>query len=401
VLPQTVTAATEHTVRLARRRHFLMCPPTHFDVGYSINPWMEPDKPTDTNLAIVQWKRLRDLYRSLGHEVTEIAPRPGLPDMVFAANGGTVVAGAVLSARFRYAERAGESGAYLAWFRNRGYDIQEAEHINEGEGDYLVAADRILAGTGFRTDPRSHQEAQRLFGRPVVTLTLVDPRFYHLDTALAVLDHDEIMYYPAAFSAKSRSVLQNLYPDAILATAADAEAFGLNAVSDGRHVVLAQEATHLIAELEARGFVPYGVDLSELRKSGGGAKCCTLELRPKPGHERSSHMNRYDGKRFRSTVDGAGADGRVATYRQDGDLLWGEFSGGDARRGALTGICGPDGALDFAYSIVLASGEVISGHCRSTPTTLDDGRIRLHETWERFGAHADTGVSWLEEVEER
>lgn len=256
-----------------------MCPPRHFDVTYSINPWMEPDRPTDTDLAVRQWERLRSLYLGLGHEVEELPALPGLPDMVFAANGATVVDGRALGARFRYAGRVPEAPAYVAWLAARGYEVHEAWFVNEGEGDYLFAGHRILAGTGFRTDPRSHAEAQRVFGRPVVSLQLVDPRFYHLDTALAVLDHEEIMYYPAAFSPASLAILRRLYPDAILATDSDAEAFGLNAVSDGRHVVLAQRATHLADQLTRRGFVPIGVDLSELMKSGGSAKCCTLELR--------------------------------------------------------------------------------------------------------------------------
>jgi N-dimethylarginine dimethylaminohydrolase len=259
-----------------------MCSPVHFDVCYSINPWMEPEKPTDGGLALMQWERLINLFLGLGHQVEQIPPVPGLPDMVFAANGATMVDGKVLSARFRYPQRVDEGPAYADWFRERGYRVHDAEHINEGEGDYLVTGSRILAGTGFRTDAASHAEAARFFGRPVQSLTLVDPRFYHLDTALAVLDHDEIMYYPKAFSPESQAVLRELYPDAILATDADAEVFGLNAVSDGRHVLLASQASNLIEELWARGFVPIGVDLSELLKSGGSAKCCTLELRELP-----------------------------------------------------------------------------------------------------------------------
>jgi N-dimethylarginine dimethylaminohydrolase len=257
-----------------------MCPPAHFDVIYSINPWMHPEKPTDTSLAMVQWERLRSLFIGLGHEVEQIEPHEGLPDMVFAANGGTVVDGRVLSARFRHPQRQPEGPAYLRWFREHGYPVRQADQINEGEGDYLITASRILAGTGFRTDARSHAEAADYFDREVVTLSLVDPRFYHLDTALAVLDGDEIMYYPAAFSADSRRTLARLYPDAILADEHDAAVFGLNAVSDGRHVVLAEQATELIDQLAARGFVPIGVDVSELTTAGGGAKCCTLELRP-------------------------------------------------------------------------------------------------------------------------
>jgi hypothetical protein len=105
----------------------------------------------------------------------------------------------------------------------------------------------------------------------------------------------------------------------------------------------------------------------------------------------------YDGRRFRPADDPDASD-RVATYRQDGDLLWGEFSGGRARRGSLTGTCTPDGKLDFAYCMVLESGEVISGHCTSIPRILDDGRIQLDEVWQRFGAHESVGISRLHEI---
>lgn len=61
---------------------------------------------------------------------------------------------------------------------------------------------------------------------------------------------------------------------------ADAEAFGLNAMSDGLNVVLPQAARGVAGQLAQRGFHPIGVDLSELLKGGGSVKCCTLELRP-------------------------------------------------------------------------------------------------------------------------
>ncbi|MEX2984306.1 dimethylargininase [Streptomyces sp. C36] len=269
-----------HPARTARPRHYLMCRPTHFTVDYRINPWMDPAKPVDTALAVLQWERLYELYQELGHTVELIEPLPGLPDMVYAANGATVHDGRVLVANFRYEQRAAEAAAYREWFENAGHtEVRDAVHTNEGEGDYLVAGDRVLAGTGFRTEPAAHAEAQELFGVPVVGLTLVDPRYYHLDTALAVLDDDEIMYYPDAFSDASRRTLRELYPDAILADEADAEVFGLNAISDGLNVLLPQAATALADKLAARGFRPVGVDLSELLKGGGSVKCCTLEIR--------------------------------------------------------------------------------------------------------------------------
>jgi N-dimethylarginine dimethylaminohydrolase len=60
---------------------------------------------------------------------------------------------------------------------------------------------------------------------------------------------------------------------------ADAEVLGLNAVSDGENVVLPVQAEGFAAQLSLRGYRPVGVDLSELRKAGGGPKCCTLVVR--------------------------------------------------------------------------------------------------------------------------
>lgn len=262
-------------------RRFLMCPPEHFTVAYAINAWMDPSQPVDPARAMAQWQGLVDTYRCLGHEVVTVPATPGLPDMVFAANGGLVMDGIAVGARFATQQRAPEAALYAAHLRAAGIEVvHEPEHVNEGEGDLLVVGDVILAGTGYRTDARAHGEVATLTGREVVPLRLVDPRYYHLDTAAFALDDNTIAYLPAAFDEASREELEHRFPDAVIASEADAAVLGLNAVSDGKHVVLAEEAEGLAAQVEARGFEPVPVAVSELRKAGGGPKCCTMELRP-------------------------------------------------------------------------------------------------------------------------
>jgi N-dimethylarginine dimethylaminohydrolase len=271
---------TENIRRSTHARTYLMCPPEFFSVQYKINPWMNPDRPVDARLAMSQWQRLSDAYAGLGHTVATITPEPGLPDMVFAANGATVIGGKVLGARFRYPQRQPEAAAYLKWFRGHGYgDVRESQVVNEGEGDIVFAGRAILAGYGFRSDETVRDELTELFGLPVISLRLVDPRFYHLDTALVVLDEDTAAYYPAAFDDAGRAALASHFSQLIEAKDEDAEVLGLNAISDGRNVVLPEQATGFAAQLFAAGFNPVGVDMSELLKAGGGPKCCTLELR--------------------------------------------------------------------------------------------------------------------------
>jgi N-dimethylarginine dimethylaminohydrolase len=264
----------------ASTRTYLMCPPKHFAVEYAINPWMNPDQPVDLDLARQQWDQLRATYLSLGHTVRTIKPEPGLPDMVFAANGATVIGGKVLGARFRHAERAGEGTAYLNWFRDNGYQqVTEPGHVNEGEGDIVFACHAIIAGHGFRSDLAVRDQIAEVFGLPVISVRLVDPRYYHLDTALLVLDSRTAAYYPAAFDEAGQAALAALFPVLIEAKDADAEMLGLNGLSDGHNVVLPGQATDLAQEISAAGFHIVPVDLSEFKKAGGGPKCCTLELR--------------------------------------------------------------------------------------------------------------------------
>ncbi|MGN7782032.1 dimethylargininase [Mycolicibacterium sp. 22603] len=277
----TVSDLSTDTTRRARTRRFVMTAPAHFAVHYAINPWMDPTVSVDVERAIAQWEVLRRTYSDLGHTVELVEPVPGLPDMVYAANGGLVVDGHAIVANFTHPERAAEADAYFAWMSAAGWEPQRTRHHNEGQGDLLVAGTTVLAGYGFRTDRRAHDEIAGITGLPVLSLELVDPRFYHLDTALTVLTDGPtplIAYYPPAFSDGALALLRSHFPDALIVGTADAFAFGLNAVSDGRHVLLPAAATGFAGQLRDAGFQPIGVELSELLKGGGSVKCCTLEV---------------------------------------------------------------------------------------------------------------------------
>ncbi len=285
--------ATEASTAPERRQHlrrYLMCRPEFFTVSYKINPWMEPSVPTDTALAVRQWQVLYDTYIALGHEVELIDPIEGLPDMVYTANGGFLIDNVAYGAKFRFQERVPEGPAFMEWFAANGFDVREPVEVNEGEGDFLLVGNTILAGTGFRSTGDSHREAAEVFGREVVSLNLVNPNFYHLDTAISVLDPVEgverggperanIAYLPEAFDDASRSELERRYPDAILVSSEDGAVFGLNSASDGRNVIISPRAKGFERQLRERGYTPVLVDLSELLLGGGGIKCCTLELR--------------------------------------------------------------------------------------------------------------------------
>lgn len=274
--------------RIQQHRRYLMCRPDHFTVSYEINPWMHRAHPTDTSRAVRQWQVLHDTYVGLGHEVDLIDPIPGLNDMVYTANSGLVIDGVALGARFRVSQRRHEERPYREWFAAHGFDVVEPVATQEGEGDLMLVGDTILAGYGFRSRLDSHAEVAAVFGREVVSLRLVNPVYYHLDTALCVLDpvqgpggveRANIAYLPSAFDERGQADLVERFPDAIRVPASVPKTLELNAISDGRNVVLSPRTDSFVAQLRERGYHPVPVDVSELNLGGGGVKCCTLELR--------------------------------------------------------------------------------------------------------------------------
>ncbi len=273
------TIAPAGALRTPVQKTVLMCRPEHFTVTYRINPWMDPDIPTSTATAVEQWETLRAAYTGLGYGVELIDPIEGLNDMTYAANGGFTLDGKAYGARFTYEQRVPEGPAYMRWFADHGFQVHEPQHINEGEGDFLLSNGAILAGHGFRTSLESHDELRSIFDREVVSLRLVDPAFYHLDTAIAILDETNIAYLPSAFDEASQAELARRYPDAIHVAAEDGAVLGLNSFGDGRTMLIAERAVGFGRQLRDRGYETVAVDLSELLLGGGGIKCCTLELR--------------------------------------------------------------------------------------------------------------------------
>ncbi len=272
-----------------QRPTFLMCPPRFFDVQYVINPWMEGNLHAPSYaLALAQWNRLHAAVSELA-DVLLIEPQPALPDMVFTANAGLVRNGVAALSRFRCAERQGEEKHFRAWFEVEGFQVSEMrpEIPFEGEGDALFTSDgsRLWAGHGWRTSVESHDLLRALWpGCEVVSLRLVDPRFYHLDTCFCPLANGDLLYYPPAFDETSRLQIEEFYPAArrIAVEEKDALQFACNAVNVGRNIVLNEIGAGLSGELESRGFQLTQVPLSEFLKAGGAAKCLVLRLSELP-----------------------------------------------------------------------------------------------------------------------
>jgi N-dimethylarginine dimethylaminohydrolase len=264
-----------------RRTSVLMCAPTAYALKYEINPWMKMENAPDVELAARQWEGLYHLLRDeVGVQVDLVPQAADCPDMVFTANAGLVRGRYALLANFRHPQRQAEEPHFRAWFETHGYKVQMPS-IGckfEGEGDALFAGDMLLAGYLKRSDICAHRWMSDALAVPVLSLELVDDRWYHLDTCLFPLTPDTVVYYPGAFDAYARIVILNNF-NTIEVCLEEALRFACNAVVIDHHVVLPSGCPRLTHDLEERGYTVHTVEMSEFLKAGGAAKCLTLLLR--------------------------------------------------------------------------------------------------------------------------
>jgi N-dimethylarginine dimethylaminohydrolase len=273
--------------------HLLMSPPDFFEVAYAINPWMNPeqwslDAKRLTREALAGWNQLRAQYESLGARVLVKPAAKGWPDLVFTANCAVVLDGKALLARYLKSERSGEEAFGHQMFeqlRARGeidaiFRTPEGVYF-EGAGDAIYDSQRKLMWMGFgqRSCRSAHHTVEQVFRVPTLSLELVDPYFYHLDTAFCLLSQGEILYHPAAFTEEGRDQIRALAGEALIeAPLEDALQLGVNSVCIGRDVVMCHCSPALRAELEARGYRVRVVPLGSFNRSGGAAYCLTLKL---------------------------------------------------------------------------------------------------------------------------
>jgi N-dimethylarginine dimethylaminohydrolase len=259
----------------------LLCPPDFYTVRYEINPWMDRTKGVDHALACDQWADLSRVLAALECHVKLVPPEQEWPDMVFTANAGLVQGRRVLLSNFRHPERAGEQRGYERWFVDHDYEVTRLpSHLSfEGEGDALWFGDTLVCGHGFRTDLDAHANVALWCRAPILSLALIHPHYYHLDTCFCPLDGFSAVCYPDAFDESGRDALRSTVPDLIVVSPAEAERFACNAIVMGQDVVLPDGCPLLTAELEAREFRTHAVPMSEFMKAGGACKCLVLHLR--------------------------------------------------------------------------------------------------------------------------
>ena len=108
-----------------------------------------------------------------------------------------------------------------------------------------------------------------------------------------------------------------------------------------------------------------------------------------------------DNRKFRAISNSEGGEVNEQTtfhYRQNGNLIWATYSGGNVRHGTITGKIRENGFIEFAYAHINENDEIMTGKVVSRPEILEDGRIRFQESWQWTCKDYSSGESIVEEI---
>lgn len=109
----------------------------------------------------------------------------------------------------------------------------------------------------------------------------------------------------------------------------------------------------------------------------------------------------YNNKIFKAVQNSENGETSAKTifkYRQEGEILTSEYSGGQIKKGNLIGLVDKLGNIEMRYHQINTKGELMTGICFSKPEIMQNGKVRLHETWEWTSGDKSKGNSILEEV---
>ena len=261
-------------------RRYLMCPAEHFGVLYEINPWMHREVAADPARSMQQWTNVCETLRRLGAAVVTVDSVDGLPDMVFTANGGLVWGERFVAPHFRHPERSGEEEHFKQWARAAGFRVHDlpGRPFFEGAGDALAFRGRLLAGYRTRSEFDAHTAIAKVLDVEVLSVELVDERFYHLDLTFCPLSDTHAIVVPHAWDTYGREVVRSFVPNPIELESGEAEAFCANSVVVDDTIVMPSCTPRLEGELRAIGLDVVVCPVDEFLKAGGGVRCVTLAL---------------------------------------------------------------------------------------------------------------------------
>lgn len=264
----------------SRLKSVCMCPPTYLSIKEIINETQRfyAKQNIRTDVALEQYYMLRNVLKKCGVQVFELEPHPQLNEQTFTRDMAFTIGNKVYIANLKEKIRQYERHEGKKWLEEQKVPSEELHSPFIEGGDVMIDQRKIWIGVSGRTTRKAVHELRTRFPKYDIHEIIVPPKYLHLDCVFNVVAPNLALVYSPAFQRRDLDLLANHY-ELIEVQADEQFTMGINVLSLGEGRIISQPKNDKVNyQLRNRGFEVISVDLSEIIKSGGSARCLTLPI---------------------------------------------------------------------------------------------------------------------------
>lgn len=263
----------------------VLCEPQYMTILDTINETQKHFKKEGINIdrAMKQHGHFVSALKENGVDVVLLPPLEKYPEQVFTRDIGFTLGQKVYVAEMAADIRQGEENVLKQWLEQQQIPFYNLTGDRIEGGDVLIDGKTIYVGVSNRTFEEAIEHLRNLLPEyEIISIPFTDT-YLHLDCVFNIISPEEALIFPGEIHGEKVKMLESRY-DLIRVSEDEQFTLGTNVLSIGNKKVFSLPVNKNVnKELRARGFEVMEVDITEIIKSGGAFRCCTMPVRRSRG----------------------------------------------------------------------------------------------------------------------
>ncbi|WP_037592476.1 dimethylarginine dimethylaminohydrolase family protein [Sporosarcina sp. D27] len=260
-------------------RRVVLCEPKYMAIKDIINDVQKKykDENIDRKKAMQQHEEFEAKLKEHNVEVIKLPSSERYPEQVFTRDIGFTLGDRLFLADMASDIRKGEEAALQNWLLQENIPFRVSESRVEG-GDVIVDRNRVFVGISSRTSEESVLHLEQSLPDHEVIRVPFNEKYLHLDCVFNVISPEIGLYFPEAFDVETRKNLESMY-NLIEVNKEEQFTMGTNVLSIGGGRLFSLPQNPQVNEaMRSKGFDVIEIDFSEIIKSGGSFRCCSMPV---------------------------------------------------------------------------------------------------------------------------
>ncbi|MFC7319367.1 dimethylarginine dimethylaminohydrolase family protein [Halobacillus campisalis] len=261
-------------------KRVLVSKPEHMEIKEIINETQKhfANENIDIDRAMEQHVQFIEVLQSHEIDVEYLPTKQNLNEQVFTRDIGFCIDDQIFVASLASEVRQEEVKPFVDYLDENNISFTRLMGPSIEGGDVILDNDVIYVGISGRTTLSAAEHLQKSMPDHRVVPLQLSEEILHLDCAFNLVDESTALIYSPAFEEQDVQRLKQTYR---CIEVDDQEQFemGTNVLSIGQRKVISLPQNKKVNQaLRDEDFTVIEVDLSEIIKSGGSFRCCTLPI---------------------------------------------------------------------------------------------------------------------------